>query len=149
MTFAESLEQDFKAALKARDELKTAVLRMIKTGVKNREVELRRKAEDQEILAVISTQLKQRRDSIEQFEKGGRQDLADREKAEAAVLEAYLPKQMDRSQIEEALSGIIEELGVSSPKETGLVMKTMMSRFAGQVDGKLVSELLKAKLTGK
>ncbi len=149
MTFAESLEQDFKAALKARDELKTAVLRMIKTGVKNREVELRRKAEDQEILAVISTQLKQRRDSIEQFEKGGRQDLADREKAEAAVLEAYLPKQMDRSQTEEALSGIIEELGVSSPKETGLVMKTMMSRFAGQVDGKLVSELLKAKLTGK
>lgn len=147
MALSEQLNQDFKTALKAKDEVRVATLRMLKTAIKNQEVQNRRPLEDQEILTVISSQIKQRRDSIVQFEQGGRTDLADREKMELAVLEAYLPAQMDREQIETAVADLIVETGASSVKDMGRVMKAFMGRFSGQADGKLVNDVVKQKLS--
>jgi len=147
MSLYQKLEQDFKTALKAKDQVRVGVLRMLKTAIKNREVQLIRKLKDEEIPGVISNQVKQRQDSIAQFQRGGRQDLVDREQAELAILENYLPEQMDESRIETVVADLIKELGVSSVKEMGLVMKTFMSRHSGQADGKIVSEMVRRKLT--
>jgi len=146
MSLYQRLDQDFKAALKAKDQIRVGVLRMLKTAVKNREVQVIRKLEDEEILGVISNQVKQRQDSIAQFQRGGRQDLVEREQAELAVLENYLPAPMDEAGVEKAVAELIKELGASSLKDMGPVMKTFMSRYAGQADGKIVSELVRRKL---
>ncbi len=143
----ETFNQDFKTAFKARDEVKVSVLRMLKTVVKNKEVELRRELEEPEVIGLVKTQVKQRKDSIEQFEKGGRDDLAAREKAELAVLEAYLPAQLPLEEVERVVGELIEELGASSVKDLGRVMKAVMGRFGGQVDGKVASDVVKRKLT--
>jgi len=142
----EKLNQDFKTALKARDEVRVAVLRMLKAAIKNKEVQARRKLEEKEILGVITSQTKQRRDSIAQFEEGGRADLVEREKVELAVLEGYLPSQLDRAGIETAVDELVEEIGVESMKDMGRVMKTFTSRYAGQADNRVVSEVVKQKL---
>jgi uncharacterized protein YqeY len=147
LSLLETLDQDFKTALKAKDELKLSVLRMLKTAIKNKEVEVRRKLEDEDVLALVSNQAKQRRDSIKQFEEGGRDDLVQREKAELAVLESYLPAQMDRGEIETEVMALLDELEAKSVKDMGRVMKTFMNRFAGQVDGKVVGEVVKQKLS--
>jgi len=147
MSLYQKLEQDFKTALKAKDQIWVGVLRMVKTAIKNREVQLLRKLKDEEILGVISNQVKQHHDSIDQFQRGGRQDLVDREQAELAVLENYLPEQMDETRIETVVADLIKELGVSSVKDMGLVMKTFMGRHSGQADGKIVSEMVRRKLT--
>ena len=147
MSFYQTLDQDFKSALKDRDELRVSVQRMLRTALKNKEVELRRKLEDKEILGVIQNQAKQRRDSIEQFSKGGRLDLVEKEKAELLILEAYLPQQMSREEIEAAVKALIAELDATSVKEMGRVMKTFMERYKGQADGKLVGDLVKKALT--
>ncbi|MEW5725221.1 MAG: GatB/YqeY domain-containing protein [Thermodesulfobacteriota bacterium] len=146
MSLFQTLEQDFKAALKAKDEVRVMVLRMLRTAMKNKEVELRRKLEEPEVLGLISTQIKQRRDSIEQFHLGGREDLVRREEAELAVLEAYLPRQLSRAEVEAAAAALISELGASSAKDLGRIMKAFMSKYAGQADGKVVSEVVKGKL---
>ncbi len=147
MSLLETLDQDFKAALKAKDELKLSVLRMLKTVMKNKEVEVRRKLEDEDLLALISNQAKQRRDSIKQFAEGGRDDLVQREEAELAVLESYLPTQLDRGEIETEVMALLGELEATSVKDMGRVMKTFMNRFAGRVDGKVVGEVVKQKLS--
>ena len=147
MSLYEELDQSFKSALKKRDDIRVSVLRLIRTAIKNKEVQARRKLEDKEILSLISTQTKQRREAIDQFEQGGRTDLVKREKAELEILQSYLPQQLDLTEIEAAVAGIIDEEGAQSMKDMGRVMKIFMARYAGQADGKMVNEVVKDKLS--
>lgn len=134
-------------AMRKRDQIRLGALRMLKAALRNREIERGRPLEDGEVRQVVSSQVKQRKDSIEQFIKGGRQDLADKEAAEIRVLEAYLPPAADPAAIERAVADAIAETGATSPKDMGRVMKTAMAKLAGQsVDGKTVNELVREKL---
>ena len=149
MTLFERIGQDITAAMRAKDQARLAPLRMAKAALMNREVEKGRTLEDAEAEQVIGSLIKQRRDSIEQFTKGGRQELAAREAAEIGVLEAYLPPPVDAGQIEAAVDQAVAETGATSVKDLGRVMKAVMGRLAGQtVDGKIVNELVRRKLGG-
>ncbi|MEW6262930.1 MAG: GatB/YqeY domain-containing protein [Thermodesulfobacteriota bacterium] len=148
MNFFELLDQQYKQALKTKDAIRLSALRLLKTAIRHKETEVRRKLEEKEALVVVMSQVKQRRDSMEQFKNGGRDDLAQREEAELAVLEAYLPRQLNQTELEAAISGLISELEAKSVKDMGRVMKEFMGRYAGQVDGKLAGELVKKQLSG-
>jgi uncharacterized protein YqeY len=146
-----SLETDLtaaiSAAMKARDQTTLDALRMLKTALTNKAVEKGRSLDDAESLQVVGSLVKQRRDSIEQFTKGGRQDLADKEAAEIRVLERYLPPAADMTEVAAAVDAAIAETGASSAKDLGKVMKAAMTRLAGKnVDGKTVNEVARAKL---
>jgi hypothetical protein len=135
-------------ALRQRETLRLGTLRMLKAALMNREVERGRALDDAEALQVVSSLVKQRKDSIEQFTKGGRQDLADKEAREIEVLQTYLPPAVDPAIIERAVADAIQETGAASSKDMGRVMKAVMARLAGQtVDGKAVNELVRQKLT--
>jgi len=147
MKLFERIGQDITAAIRARDQVRLAPLRMAKAALMNREVEKGRPLEEAEAEQVVVSLIKQRRDSIEQFTKGGRQDLASKEAAEVGILEAYLPPPVDAAQVELAVDAAIQETGAASVKDLGRVMKAVMSRLAGQtVDGKTVNELVRRKL---
>jgi uncharacterized protein YqeY len=134
-------------AMRRQDAARLSALRMLKAALMNRSVEKRRDLDDSESRQVVSALVKQRRDSIEQFTKGGRQDLADKEAAEITVLESYLPAAADPAVIERAVVDAIAETGATSAKDMGRVMKAAMSRLAGQtIDGKTVNELVRRKL---
>ena len=134
--------------MRRKDQLRLGALRMLKAGVMNREVERGRALDEAESLQVVASLVKQRKDSIEQFTKGGRNDLADKEAAEILVLEAYLPPAADAAVVESAVLDAIKETGATSPKDMGRVMKAAMARLAGQsVDGKTVNELVRQKLS--
>ena len=149
MAFIDRISADLVAAMRSKDALKLGALRMAKAALMNREVERARPLEDAEALQVIASLIKQRRDSIEQFDKGGRADLSQKERAEIAVLEVYLPPPVGSADIERAVDEAIGETGATSPKDMGAVMKAVMARLAGaQVDGKVVSELVKRRLAG-
>jgi uncharacterized protein YqeY len=136
-------------AMRRQDAPRLSALRMLKAALMNREVEKSRPLDAAESLQVVSSLVKQRRDSIEQFQKGGRQDLVDKETAEIAILEHYLPPPVDPAAVERAVADAIAETGAASPKDMGRVMKAAMARLAGQtVDGRLVNELVKKKLAG-
>jgi uncharacterized protein YqeY len=136
-------------AMRKQEAARLSALRMLKAALMNREVEKSRRLDDAESLQVVSSLVKQRRDSIEQFVKGGRQDLADKEAAEIVILERYLPPPVDPGVLERAVADAIAETGATSPKDMGRVMKAAMARLTGQtVDGKLVNELVKKKLAG-
>jgi uncharacterized protein YqeY len=135
-------------AMRKQEPLRLGALRMLKAALVNREVDRGRGLDDAESLQVVASLVKQRRDSIEQFTKGGRQDLADKEAAEIRVLEAYLPPAADPAVIERAVREAIQETGATSPKDVGRVMKAAMARLAGQsVDGKAVNERARQALT--
>ena len=137
------------AAMKRHDHSTLSALRMLKAALMNREVEKGRALTDAESQQVVQALVKQRRDSIEQFAKGGRQDLVDKETAEISVLESYLPPPADPALIERLVAEAIAETGASSPKDVGRVMKTAMAKLGGlNVDGKSVSELVRVKLGG-
>jgi uncharacterized protein YqeY len=134
-------------AMRQQDAQRLSALRMLKAALMNREVEKKRGLDDGEARQVVSALVKQRKDSIEQFVGGGRQDLADREAAEIVVLEAYLPPAIDAAVLERAVDAAISETGAASPKDMGRVMKAVMAKLAGQaVDGRAVNELVRAKL---
>ena len=136
-------------AMRKQEAARLSALRMLKAALMNREVEKSRRLDDAESLQVVSSLVKQRRDSIEQFVKGGRQDLADKEAAEIAILERYLPPPVDPGVLDSAVADAIAETGATSPKVMGRVMKAAMARLTGQtVDGKLVNELVTKKLAG-
>ena len=136
-------------AMRKHDPIRLTALRMLKTALTNREVERGRALDDAESQNVVAALVKQRRDSIEQFTNGGRQDLADKEAAEIRVLEAYLPPPANPAAIELAVTAAIQETGATSPKEMGRVMKVAMAKLTGQsVDGKTVNELVRQKLAG-
>jgi len=150
MSISEQIQKDMTEAMKARSELRLSTLRMMKTAIKNREIEKRGPLDDKEAMQVLSTLIKQRKDSIEQFVKGGRQELADKEQAEIGIIESYLPKALGESDIVSAVRATIAEMGAVTMKDMGAVMKNVMAKFAGaRVDGKLVSETVKKELAAK
>jgi uncharacterized protein YqeY len=150
MPLNEQIAADLTAAMKAKDATRLATLRMLKAAVMNKGmVEKGRDLEDAEVLQVIASLVKQRRDSIEQFSKAGRTDLVDKETAEIAVLEHYLPPAASADDIDAAVAAAIAETGASSPKDMGKVMKAVMPKLAGRnADGKAVNEAVRRKLGG-
>lgn len=139
--------EDVKAAMKERAQVRLDALRFVQSAIKNREIELRpNPISDEEILGVLRKLVKQRKESIDQYTQGGRQDLVDKEQAELKVIEAYLPQQMDRSELEKIVKDVIVAVNAKSPKEMGAVMKEVQARTAGRADNKMVSELVKALL---
>ncbi len=148
----EQIQKDITTAMKARDEQRLSTLRMIKTALKNREIEKMAALDDKESQQVLTTLVKQRKDSIEQFLKGGRKEMADKEAAEITLIEGYLPKAAGADQIAAGVKAVIAEMGSPTMKDMGTVMKNVMARFAGagmRVDGKQVSDAVKRELEGK
>jgi hypothetical protein len=137
--------------MKARDELRLSTLRMVKTALKMKEIDKRGALDDQESMVILNTLIKQRRDSIEQFTKGGRQELADKEAAEIPIIEGYLPKPASQEEITAVVRAAISEMGSPTMKDMGNVMKAAMAKFGAsrtRVDGKIVSETVKKLLSG-
>lgn len=148
MSLYDRLTEDLKLAMKSRDQLRMDVIRMIKAAVLNKEVELKRDLDDAEMSRVMTTLVKQRRESVEQFEKAQRQELAAKERQEIEIIESYLPKPLSPEELEAVVTSVIAERESRSMKEMGAVMKAVMARLGGQtVDGKQVSELVKRKLS--
>jgi uncharacterized protein YqeY len=147
MTLTEQVGADITAAMKAKDAGKLSALRMLKAAIMNKSVEKGRDLEDAEVQQVVSSLVKQRRDSIEQFTKAGRNDLVDKESSEVTVLEHYLPAAASADVIEAAVAAAIAESGATSPKDMGKVMKAVMPKLAGKnADGKAVNEAVRRKL---
>jgi len=150
MTLTDQISQDMTAAMKARDERRLSTLRMVKTALKNKEIDKRGPLDDKEALAVLATMIKQRKDSIEQFTKGNRPELAQKEADEITLIETYMPKAVSEDDIVAAVKDTIAEMGSPTMKDMGTVMKNVMAKFAGaRVDGKVVSEAVKKELVGK
>lgn len=149
MALVDTLSASIADAMRQKDAIRLSTLRMLKAALTNREIERGHALDDSESLQVVASLVKQRKDSIDQFTKGGRQELADKEQAEILVLEAYLPAAADPAAVEQAVADAVQETGATSPKDMGRVMKAAMARLAGQtVDGKTVNELVRRKLTG-
>ena len=147
MTFIERISQDIANAMRAKEPVRLGALRMAKAELMNQEVQKGRPLDEAESQQVMTSLIKQRRDSIEQFRKGGRDDLADKEAAEITTLESYLPPPIDAAGLERLVDEVVSELGASGPKDLGRVMKAVMPRLSGQaVDGKTVTELVKRRL---
>ncbi|MGA2077827.1 MAG: GatB/YqeY domain-containing protein [Terriglobia bacterium] len=147
MLIVEQIQKDLVGAMKAKEELKLSVLRMAKAALMNKKIELGKPLGDPEALAVLRTLIKQRRDSSEQFRKGKRDDLADKEEAEIKIIELYLPAGASAEEIDAAVASAIQETGATSAKDMGKVMKATMANLAGKnVDGKQVSEKVRARL---
>ncbi len=149
MSLKEQIISDMTASMKAQDAKRTSTLRMVKAALMNREIEKGGPLDDEEMTKLLRSMVKQRRDSIEQYEKGARQDLADKEKAEIEIIDAYLPQSAAREEIEAAVAAAISEVSATSMKDMGKVMKATQAALAGKnADGKTVSEIVKAKLGG-
>ena len=151
MSIPEQNQKDMTAAMRARDELRLSTLRMVKAAFKNKEVEKRAPLDEKEALAVLSTLIKQRKDSIEQFTRGGRQVLADKEAAEIRIIEFYMPRAAGEEEIVSTVRAAIAEMGSPTMKDMGSVTKNVMARFAtagSRVDGKQVSDIVKRELSG-
>jgi uncharacterized protein len=148
MTIAERIQKDIADAMRARAELRLSALRMMKTAIKNKEIEKRSPLTDPESEATLSTLIKQRRDSAEQFRKGGREEMAQKEEAEITIIEQYLPAPATEDDMNAAVEAAIAETGATSAKQMGLVMKAATAKLAGKrVDGRAVSEKVKARLS--
>ena len=147
MSLRDRLTEDLKLAMKARDQLRMDVIRMIKAAVLNKEVELKKDLDDAEMSRIMTTMIKQRKESVEQFEKGQRAELAAKERQEISIIEAYLPKALSPDDLDRTVDAVIRESGATSAKDMGAVMKAVMARLAGQpVDGTQVSDLVRSKL---
>jgi uncharacterized protein YqeY len=150
MAISEQIQKDITAAMKAREEQRLSALRMIKTALKHREVEKMAPLDDKESLQVLSTLIKQRKESADQFRRGGRDQMADKEEAEITLIESYMPKAAGEAEIAAGVKAVIAEMGAPTIKEMGTVMKNVMAHFQAasmRVDGKTVSELVKRELS--
>jgi uncharacterized protein YqeY len=143
----ERLDQAFKEAIKKQQPVAASTLRMLKSAIRYREVELKRSLTEEELQACVATQAKQRREAIGEYAKAGRPDLAHKEEEELSVLLSFLPPQLSREEVEAAVSQIIQELGASGPKDLGKVMKGAMARLAGRAEGKLIQEIARQHLS--
>jgi len=149
MSLKDQIIKYMTASMKAKDAARTSTLRMVKAALQNREIEKGGPLDDDELMKLLRSLVKQRRDSVEQYQKGGRQDLVDKEQAEIAVIESYLPLGASQAEIAQAVSEAIGETGATSMKDMGAVMKAVMTRLAGKnADGRMVSETVKSKLGG-
>jgi hypothetical protein len=147
MSLHEDIEEDLKKSLKAKDEIRISTLRMARSAIKYKEVEQRKKLEDDEILKVLSSLVKQHKDSIEEFKKGRREDLVQRETRELEILQSFMPAQLTEEEVTSVVTRTIAEIGASSMTDMGRVMKMAMERFAGQADGKKINEIVKKLLS--
>jgi len=147
-----SLQEEISAALKdgmrAKDEAKLTSLRLVLTAIKKKEKEVRRTLKDPEVIAVVSSQIKQRRESIDHYLKAGRQDLADVEEREIQVLQVFMPEQLSEEEMSQAVDEVIAEVGAISIEDMGKVMKATMAKLAGRGDGRTINAMVKAKLSG-
>ena len=149
MTFLDKINEDLKEAMKNREAERLSVLRMVKTALKNREIEKMASLEDAEAIKVLQSLVKQRRDSVEQYRQAGREELAQKEEGEIALIEAYLPTALDEATVATIVDESIAELGASDLKQMGAVMKAVMAKLAGEtVDGKVVNQLVRSRLGG-
>lgn len=155
MPIREQIEKDIVTAMKAREELRLTTLRMVKSALKSREIDKRAPLDEQETMQVLTTLIKQRRDSVEQFTKGGRTDLADKEQAEIGIIDAYMPKAVSEDEVNATVRSVVEEMTAAgkapTQKELGLVMKATMAKFqasGARVDGKVVNEAVRKQLSG-
>ena len=147
MSLAEQIEKDVIVAMKAKDPVKVSTLRMLKSALGNYLIQAKKvKADDAEVLGMVAKQAKQRRESLESFEKAGRKDLADKEKAELAILESYLPKQLTNEELRAEVQKAVSLSGAKSPADMGKLMKALMPSVQGKADGKRVQEAVKAIL---
>ena len=143
----DKIAADLKSAMLAKDAGKTSTLRMLKSAIEYHKIEKKQESlTDADVTAVIKKQIKQRQDSIEGFEKGGRTDLAGKEKAELAILKSYLPEELSQTQLEEIIKSVIAEVGAASKADMGKVMKAVQAKTAGRADNRLVSQLVSAQL---
>jgi len=148
MSLQEEISAALKDAMRARDEAKMSTLRLVLTAIKKREKEARSLLEDQDVVSVIASQMKQRRESIEQYRKAGREDLAQTEENELHILQGYMPEQVSEEEISKTLDEIIAEVGAVSMKDMGKVMKAAMAKLAGKAEGGAINAMVKAKLSG-
>lgn len=148
MSLIEKIDEDIKKALKAGEKETLAALRGLKSDIKYRQIDKGETLTDEDVIAVINSARKKRRDSIEQFEKGGRDDLVKKERHELAVIEKYLPEQLDETKLTEIIKKAIEETGADSPSKIGLVMKAVMPVVKGQADGKMINQIAMRLLAG-
>ena len=149
MSLKQKIVPDLTAAMKAQDVARLSTLRMVKAGMMNREIEKGGELDDEEMAKLLRSMVKQRRDSVEQYEKGARQDLAEKEKTEIGVIEGYLPQAASAEDIEQAVVAAISETGAASMKDMGKVMKAVQTALAGKnADGRAVSDMVKTKLGG-
>jgi len=149
MALRERLDEDLKSAMRAKDSLRMNTIRGLKSAVKYREIELMKPLDDAGILGVAATEIKRRRDSVEQYRAGNRPDLADKEEAEIRLLQDYLPQQLSASELEAKVDEVIARIGAMGPKDMGAVMKALLTDVQGRADGKVVSELVKQRLAGR
>jgi uncharacterized protein YqeY len=148
MSLKERITSDMTAAMRSREAARLSTLRMVKAAVQNREIDKGAALTDEELTKLLQSLVKQRRDSVEQYEKAGRVELAEKERAEIVVIEEYLPRAATREEIERAVEEAVAETGASSLKEMGAVMKAALARLAGHnADGRVVSEIVKSKLS--
>jgi uncharacterized protein YqeY len=147
MSLSDQITKDLKEAMKARNELRISCIRMLKSGIKNRQVEKGETLEDREILSLIGSMVRKAQEAAQEFRKGGRDDLAEKEDAEIEILSGYLPQQLEPDEIEKILKDIISELSASSLKDMGKVMKAAMARMAGRAQGAEVNNIAKKLLS--
>lgn len=147
MSLHDRLSEDLKGAMKAKDQLRTSVIRLIKAAVLNKELELKKNLDDAEMSRVMTTLVKQRQESVEQYQKAKRDDLAGKELQEISIIEGYLPKALSQEEIVQVVESVIRETSATTLKDMGPVMKAVLARLAGQpVDGKQISDLVRSKL---
>jgi hypothetical protein len=141
------IEADLKTALKAGEKRRVSTLRLLLSALKNERIQVQRELTDEEVEAAIRRAVKQRREAIEQYERGGRRDLVDAETEELGILQAYLPQELSDADVEQAVRSVLTEKGISSVKDVGLVMKELMARYRGRVDGKRAQEIARRLLS--
>jgi uncharacterized protein YqeY len=149
MALREKLDEDLKSAMRAKDSLRMNTVRGLKSAIKYREIELMKPLDDAAILGVVATEIKRRRDSVEQYRAGNRPDLADKEEAEIKILQEFLPQQLTPAEVEAKVAEVIARVGAQGPKDMGAVMKALLPEVQGRADGKVVSELVKQRLAGR
>ena len=147
MTLKKKMDQEMILAAKAKDKIRLSALRMLKSGLHNREIDLKRELNEVEFLQLLSAMVKQRKDSIEQFEKGGRTDLVEKESTELKVIQEFMPAPMSEADLDAMIAEAIRETGAASLRDMGKVMATLMPRVTGKADGKMVGEKVKARLS--
>lgn len=146
MSLLDQLNEDMKQAMKDKDKLKLSVIRMVKSAIKNEEINVQKELSDDEVLTVLNRELKQRRDSLQEFEKAGREDLVEKTRAEIEILQGYLPEQLSEEELRAIISETIAAVGASSKKEMGKVMGALMPKIKGRADGRLVQQMVQEML---
>jgi len=147
VTLKKKMDQEMILAAKAKDKIRLSALRLLKSGLHNREIDLKRELNEAEFLQLLSAMVKQRKDSIEQFEKGGRTDLVEKEEAELKVIQEFMPTPMSEAELDAMIAEAIRETGAASLRDMGKVMATLMPKVTGKADGKMVGEKVKALLS--